>query len=160
MNAVAQQEEKSLRPQPVEEDRPYVSPPVNIVESKDGYVLEAEMPGVAKDGLEISLEANVLTLTGRRGPSDFGLLNFAIAFVAYFPHRGPRRSNDCREGSRQESGAPFSRHVERSCPSAGRRRHGRCIGGGLHLSLASARCSHTSWYSRSCEYLWFRKRGM
>ncbi len=66
MNAVAQQEVKPTLPQPVEEDHPYVSPPVNIVESKDGYVLEAEMPGVAKDGLEISLEDNVLTLTGRR----------------------------------------------------------------------------------------------
>jgi HSP20 family protein len=66
MNAVAQQEEKPTRPQPVEEDRPFLSPRVNIVESKDGYVLEAEMPGVAKDGLEISLEANLLTLTGRR----------------------------------------------------------------------------------------------
>jgi HSP20 family protein len=66
MNAVAQQEVKPIRPQAVEEDRPFVSPPVNIVESKDGYVLEAEMPGVAKDGLDISLEANVLTITGHR----------------------------------------------------------------------------------------------
>ena len=31
----------------------YVASPVNIVETKDGYVLEAEMPGVNKEGLEI-----------------------------------------------------------------------------------------------------------
>jgi len=45
----------------------YVAPGVNIVETKDRYILEAEMPGVNKDGLDISLEENVLTLVGRRG---------------------------------------------------------------------------------------------
>ena len=46
--------------------RGYVSPRVNITETKDGYLLEAEMPGVNKGGLEISLEGNELTLIGRR----------------------------------------------------------------------------------------------
>jgi len=45
----------------------YVAPHVNIFETKDGYVLEAEMPGVNKDGLEVTLEDNELTLVGRRG---------------------------------------------------------------------------------------------
>jgi HSP20 family molecular chaperone IbpA len=31
----------------------FVAPEVNIFETKDGYVLEAEMPGVNKEGLEI-----------------------------------------------------------------------------------------------------------
>ena len=44
----------------------YVAPEVNIFETKDGYVLEAEMPGVNKDGLEITLEGNEVTLVGRR----------------------------------------------------------------------------------------------
>jgi len=44
----------------------YIAPDVNIAETKDAYILEAEMPGVNKDGLDISLEDNVLTLTGRR----------------------------------------------------------------------------------------------
>jgi len=44
-----------------------VAPEVNIFETKDGYVLEAEMPGVGKDGLEITLDGNEITLTGRRG---------------------------------------------------------------------------------------------
>lgn len=44
----------------------YVSPAVNIFETKDGYVLEAEMPGVNKDGLDISLEGTEITITGRR----------------------------------------------------------------------------------------------
>lgn len=44
----------------------YLLPAVNIYESEDGYLLEADMPGVTKDGLEIYLERNELTLLGRR----------------------------------------------------------------------------------------------
>ena len=44
----------------------YAAPVVNIYETKDGYVLEAEMPGVNKDGLQITLEGTEITLTGRR----------------------------------------------------------------------------------------------
>ena len=44
----------------------YVSPDVNIFETKDGYVLEAEMPGVNKEGLEILLEGNEITIVGHR----------------------------------------------------------------------------------------------
>ena len=44
----------------------FVSPEVNICETKDGYVLQAEMPGVNKDGLEITLEGNEITLVGHR----------------------------------------------------------------------------------------------
>jgi HSP20 family protein len=64
MNAVTQQEQ---RPTETSREREqYLSPDVNIYETKDGYVLEAEMPGVAKDGLEITLEDNELTIIGRR----------------------------------------------------------------------------------------------
>jgi len=48
--------------------REFVVPTVNIFETKDGYALEAEMPGVNKDGLEITLEGNEITLIGRRTP--------------------------------------------------------------------------------------------
>ena len=44
----------------------YVAPEVNIFETKDGYVLEAEMPGVNKDGLEITLEGTEMTIVGHR----------------------------------------------------------------------------------------------
>jgi len=64
MNAVAEKENPTIQPQAAAE--PYVTPHVNVIETKDGYVLEAEMPGVAKDGLSIDLEGNVLTLVGRR----------------------------------------------------------------------------------------------
>lgn len=44
----------------------YVTPDVNIYETKDGYTLEAEMPGVNKDGLEITLDGHEITITGHR----------------------------------------------------------------------------------------------
>lgn len=44
----------------------YVAPEVNIYETKEGYALEAEMPGVNKDGLEITLEGHEITIVGRR----------------------------------------------------------------------------------------------
>jgi HSP20 family protein len=47
-------------------EKEYVAPEVNIFETKDGYVLEAEMPGVSREGLEISLDGNEITLTGHR----------------------------------------------------------------------------------------------
>lgn len=50
-----------------QERRGWIQPQVNIVESRDGYVLEAEMPGVSKDGLEVLLEGNELTIIGHRG---------------------------------------------------------------------------------------------
>ncbi|HWD94462.1 MAG TPA: Hsp20/alpha crystallin family protein [Verrucomicrobiae bacterium] len=46
----------------------YVAPNVNIFETQEGYVLEAEMPGVGKDGLEITLEGTEITIAGRRNP--------------------------------------------------------------------------------------------
>jgi HSP20 family protein len=53
--------------------RAFTSPRVNITETKDGYALEAEMPGVNKEGLEISLEGNELTLVGHRHGEFEGL---------------------------------------------------------------------------------------
>ena len=47
-------------------ERGYLVPQVNIVETKDSLILEAEMPGVSKEGLEVLLEGNELTIVGRR----------------------------------------------------------------------------------------------
>jgi HSP20 family protein len=44
----------------------FVAPPASVIEAGDGYTLEVEMPGVTKDGLEISVENNELTIIGRR----------------------------------------------------------------------------------------------
>ena len=74
MNAVTQQQPQTEN-RPVRENngavqqRGFLHPPVNVVETKDGYVLEAEMPGVGKDGLEVLLEDNELTIVGHRRPA-------------------------------------------------------------------------------------------
>ena len=68
MNAVAQRENNN---QTVSQgERRFVAPEVNIFETKDEYVLEAEMPGVNKEGLEITLEGSVLTLAGHRSDAE------------------------------------------------------------------------------------------
>jgi HSP20 family protein len=46
--------------------RQYLTPAVNIYENKDGYVVEAEMPGVRKEGLEVTLDGHELSVVGRR----------------------------------------------------------------------------------------------
>ena len=44
----------------------FVAPPASVIEAGDTYTLEVEMPGVTKDGLDISVENNELTIIGRR----------------------------------------------------------------------------------------------
>jgi HSP20 family protein len=66
MKATVEKQAQATRPDRVE----YIIPEVNIFETRDGYVLEAEMPGVNKDGLEITLEGNELTLVGRRNQDN------------------------------------------------------------------------------------------
>jgi len=51
---------------PESSDSRTVSPRVDIMETKDRYILRADLPGVEKDGLEIQLENNELTILGRR----------------------------------------------------------------------------------------------
>ena len=44
----------------------FVTPVASVVEDSDAYLLRVEMPGVNKEGLEISVENNELTIIGRR----------------------------------------------------------------------------------------------
>ncbi len=48
------------------ESEKFVAPPASVSETADGYTLELEMPGVNKEGLEISIEKNELSIVGRR----------------------------------------------------------------------------------------------
>src|ERR1700757_1478567 len=46
-------------------------PPSDIYETRDNIVVMAEMPGVAPDGVDITLERRVLTIRGRNaGPGN------------------------------------------------------------------------------------------
>src|SRR5207247_119993 len=44
----------------------FVAPVSSVVEDENAYTLRVEMPGVNKEGLEISVENNELTIFGRR----------------------------------------------------------------------------------------------
>lgn len=48
----------------------FLTPLANIRETKDEYLLEAEMPGVSKEGLEITVENGELTIIGRRAARE------------------------------------------------------------------------------------------
>jgi len=51
----------------------YITPRANLHHDGEGYTLELEMPGVARDGVEITVEDGKLTLVGRRAEeSSYG----------------------------------------------------------------------------------------
>jgi HSP20 family protein len=56
-----------------EENRPvgYVTPLVDIESTDDGYLIRAEMPGVEKGDLEITVDNGELMILGRRKPTEF-----------------------------------------------------------------------------------------
>ncbi|CAA9254438.1 MAG: hypothetical protein AVDCRST_MAG42-2703 [uncultured Chthoniobacterales bacterium] len=62
----------------------FVAPMATVLENGDGYTLQVEMPGVNKEGLEMWVENNELTIIGRRSlPTVQGSL----------VHREMRRDN-------------------------------------------------------------------
>ena len=48
----------------------FTTPVASVIEGSDVYMLNVEMPGVNKEGLEISVENNELTIIGRRSLSQ------------------------------------------------------------------------------------------
>jgi HSP20 family protein len=62
MNTLTRETRESDRTQAEQ----FITPPASLTEIGDGYTLEIEMPGVKKDGLEISVDNNELTIIGRR----------------------------------------------------------------------------------------------
>jgi HSP20 family protein len=67
MNATAQnQSQNQPRQMEARSTRGFITPPANVSMTDNEYVLEVEMPGVNKDGLEITVEGNELTIIGRR----------------------------------------------------------------------------------------------
>ena len=46
-------------------DRPVYVPPVDIIETADALELYVDMPGVTRDGVEVTLEQRVLSIRGR-----------------------------------------------------------------------------------------------
>jgi len=44
----------------------YLTPPVNVIDRKETVILEVELPGVPKDGVELEVRDGELTITGKR----------------------------------------------------------------------------------------------
>ena len=65
MNAITKNENNTVATGAVN-NQAWIAPEVNIYENKAGYVLQAELPGVSRTGLEVTVENNTLTLTGHR----------------------------------------------------------------------------------------------
>jgi HSP20 family protein len=49
-----------------EQTPPTWAPDVDLMESKDGYTLRAELPGVSKEDVKVTLAEAVLTLSGEK----------------------------------------------------------------------------------------------
>jgi HSP20 family protein len=56
-------------------------PRVDICETKDAIVLLADMPGVDEEAIDITLEKNVLTLSGRVEPDT--RKGYRVAYMEY-----------------------------------------------------------------------------
>ncbi len=62
----------------------FVAPVATVLENADGYTLQVDMPGVNKEGLEMWVENNELTIVGRRS---------LPAMAGTVLHRESRRDN-------------------------------------------------------------------
>ena len=66
----------------------YITPPVDIYETEQGLVVMADLPGVAKDSMDIRVANNLLTISAKAAhvaPGDliyreYGLVNFFRQF--------------------------------------------------------------------------------
>jgi HSP20 family protein len=66
----------------------YITPPVDIYETTNGLVVTADLPGVAKDGLDMRVENNLLTIRAEATHAalgapvyrEYGLVNFFRQF--------------------------------------------------------------------------------
>src|SRR5690349_20315802 len=70
MNATTETQQRPAQSQGARPDgrpaRGFVLPPANISSTDNEYVVVVDMPGVDKDGLEVIVEGNELTIIGRR----------------------------------------------------------------------------------------------
>jgi len=66
----------------------YITPPVDIYETPDGLVVTADLPGVAKEGLDVRVENDLLTIRGKTAHigsgepvyREYALVNFFRQF--------------------------------------------------------------------------------
>ena len=67
----------------------YIRPAVNIIETEEGLVLTADIPGVSKDALDVNVEKGILTISapaqhtmsGTSAYREFELANYYRQFT-------------------------------------------------------------------------------
>lgn len=78
--------ERNVKPQ--EETRAtekYIKPPVNIMEVEDSLILIADMPGAAKDTIDINVEKGILTISaGVSGQMPGGAVYREFELAPYY----------------------------------------------------------------------------
>jgi HSP20 family protein len=66
-----QQNESELAARPEQKPVQYATPPADVESAKEGYTIHAEMPGVDKSGLEVTVDNGELTILGHRRAEEF-----------------------------------------------------------------------------------------
>lgn len=69
---VTNQEDKVLKAEPVRDGRQIFTPPVDICENDENFLIIASMPGVKKDGVTIDFEEGELKIYGRTDDRNQG----------------------------------------------------------------------------------------
>jgi HSP20 family protein len=87
---VATRSQQSMTPSREEtrSQEQYVTPPVDIYETQEGLIVKADLPGVAKDSMDIRVENNLLTIRATAAHvaagdpiyREYGLVNFFRQF--------------------------------------------------------------------------------
>jgi HSP20 family protein len=66
-----QQNESALSARPEQKPVQYATPPSDVESAKESYTIHAEMPGVDKSGLEVTVDNGELTILGHRRAEEF-----------------------------------------------------------------------------------------
>jgi HSP20 family molecular chaperone IbpA len=65
--ATSQRQETSTAKEATHSRERYITPPVDIYENEAGLVVLADLPGVAREGLDVRVENDILTIRGAAG---------------------------------------------------------------------------------------------
>jgi HSP20 family protein len=66
-----QQHESAIQPQQAPRTAQYVTPLADVESTEEGYTIRAEMPGVDRAGLEITVDNGELTILGHRQKEEY-----------------------------------------------------------------------------------------
>jgi HSP20 family molecular chaperone IbpA len=84
----SRQQQAPVNREETRSDERYVTPAVDIYETAEGLVVKADLPGVSKDGLDVRVENNLLSIRGRASHAapgepvyrEYELVNFFRQF--------------------------------------------------------------------------------